>query len=202
MRPGSFATGASAGASSAPARCSRPRFRLTGTKVLWPVATVLLAFATGDVIARTTGISSPRFVINENAVDLHLRASQRALDDAHRCAGELRVLAVRHPGITVRVLEIDPALIAQSRARPGGLPALAVETIDASVVTVEAASRGIAHLQASLGANASFTDLGDLSGRAHRISDHLCEAREVVSAATLTPPPLRRAQLTARPGSP
>lgn len=164
---------------------------------------VTVAIAIGASVVRHTMVIG-RAATDENPLDAHLRAARRAQDDARRCSAELRLLAARHPGATARALEIEPTLIAQARAQDGGLAALAMRTVVIRLATVESAAQEVAHLRdiATPSGAAYVVAAGGLSGRAHSMAGRLCEAREAVSAATLTPPSPTRAQVSGMNASP
>jgi hypothetical protein len=176
-----------------------------------PRASVPVWRTTAALVATVAGLAGARIAVAhskavlghttaETRLAFHLRASQRAQDDARRCAGELRALAARHPVVTARALEIDGTAI-MATGGLGGLPVLTSHAIETSVATVESAVTHLAEM-AEVGAAADFValnDVGKTTARAHRAADRLCEARQVVSAATLTPPVLTRERLTGMP---
>jgi hypothetical protein len=146
------------------------------------------AFLTAQILARRNrSIGSGEAI--EDVSRAHLRAAQRAQAYAHPCAKELRLMAARHPRVTIRALGIEPASIARSHGQPGGLTALANEAVERSAATLESVTQELGRQATGSPPSAgSMVAAGEMSGRAQWIAEHLCFAREAASAATLTPP--------------
>ena len=196
MAPVSFAESAASHDAGHPGRRQAWRTMRTKSSTLVRLLIATMVVSTGAEIVKHMMLLG-RAATDENPLDAHLRAARRAQDDARRCSTELRPLAARYPGTTAWALEIEPALIAQAREQEG-LAALAMRTVELRVAAVESAAQEVARLRATATPSgvAHVLAAGDLSGRAHLMAGRLCEAREAVSAATLTSPLPTRAQVS------
>jgi hypothetical protein len=175
-------------------RSAVPVWRFTAALV------AVVAGLAGAKIAAAPGKAALGHATAENQLAWYLQASQRAQADARRCSRELRALTVQHPAISARALEIDgDAIVAAGGV--SSLPALTSQAIETSVASVERAVRQLAEMAevGTAAAGVALSDMGETTARAHRAADRLCDARQVVSAATLTPPVLTRERLTSMP---